>query len=52
MTQFTPEEVKNIRALLFRVDLKGTEAIVVGALLEKLNTLIPKEEPKKEEDKK
>ena len=52
MTLFTIEELKNIRALFFRVDLKGTEAVVVGELISKLNTMIPTEKVEEKEDNK
>lgn len=52
MKTFTQEELKNITALLLRVDLKGTEAITVGSLLQKISSLIEPEEVKPKEDKK
>lgn len=49
--KLTNEDFKNISLLLNRIDLKGSEALGVATLMQKVASLI-KEEPVKEEEQK
>lgn len=40
MNQFTQEELKNVLALLARVELRGNEAFAVAMLQKKVQSLI------------
>lgn len=49
---FTPEELKNIGALILKAPITGQESTVVALLLQKIQTMLePKPEPQKEEKK-
>jgi len=57
MIQFTQEELKNLLALLNRVDIKGSEALPAVLLMQKINSQISGEDKQnekqtKEEEKK
>ncbi len=47
---FTPEELKNVLALLSRVDIKGNEAVAVALLIQKVTKLL-ETTPESEETK-
>ena len=54
MNQFTPEELKNLLALINLASIKGQEAITVALLQQKINNLltqIPSQIPTNEETK-